>query len=158
MAQKTWISGDVLTASDINTYAMHEGGAWTTWVPVITQGATPTLTVNRAVYARAGRLIHFQAVLALTSSGTSSNNIAMTLPVASATSLQRLPVGGYTFLDISAGQWMHGVAVIGLSSSTVLFIWSTGSSDQYLGGSGPFTDAVASGDILYVNGFYEAAS
>jgi hypothetical protein len=163
MAQKTAWDGAALTESDINTYLMGEGGAWTSWTPVITQGATPTITNTRSVYARYGRLIVFSADITITSNGTAGNNIVMSLPVASAGAGVMFGGGAGRFVDASASDKQHPF-ILGLtvSASTFTLIDSTVSGVSTaitLGNaSSQFTAAVANGDTIRCSGFYEAAS
>lgn len=154
MAQKTSWTGAALTQTDINTYLMHEGGAWSTWTPAIIQSGSVTATVTTARYARAGRLIHFQAVLAVTGSGSASNIVTISLPV-TANAASVLGGSGYIY-DASAGSFYHGPLLLG--STTVVQMFSTsGTAIGYLGQAG-FTAGLANTDGVGIHGFYEAAS
>lgn len=155
MAQKTSWNAATLTESDINTYLMGEGGAWTSWTPVVVQSNTPALTVTRARYARYGRTIIGYAVVALTASGTSSNAITISVPTAMATNA--FVQGDVDLYDTSAGFHYYGLPVR-QSSTTLSFLRRVdGAAAGFLGSNG-FTAALASGDTIAVAFTYEASS
>jgi hypothetical protein len=149
MAQKTFTS-EMLTSSDVNTYLMGEGGAWTSWTPTVTQSGSVTVTNTRSRYARYGRTIHFSLQLSVTGSGTGSNAVLISFPVTAASAI----TGGVGYLtDASAPASYMGILYA--NSTTNFGILGTGSG--YLG-STTFTAALASGDIIFAHGTYEAAS
>lgn len=155
MAQKTSWDGAALTESDINTYLMGEGGAWTTWTPTLTQSGAVTKTVDRAVYARWGRLIIFQAYMTVTGSGTSSNSITVSLPVAAASGLD-VPIGSGFLFDASAPNF-YGFATR-IVTTTMVDLQGDGIGTNLALGSATFTGALAVGDVVSLSGIYEAAS
>lgn len=158
MAQKTSWDGAPITESDINTYLMGEGGAWTSWTPTITQGVAVTATVSSARFARYGRTIVFRAHLAVTGAGTSTTDIVLSLPVAAASGIVfNMPIGLGQVIDSSASQTHWGMLVHGTDASTVRIKSSSTTSNTYLGGS-VLTAALASGDSVWYEGKYEAAS
>jgi hypothetical protein len=159
MAQHTFAVGEKLTAANVNTYLMHEGGAWTTWTPAVIQGATPTLTVNSAVYARAGRMITFEVVVTITSTATGGNNIVLTLPVAGASRYGSLAIrfGRGAIIDTSAALSYEGPLVALGTTSVTIKDTNAGIASGMMGGSG-FTAALASGDNVLYSGTYEAAT
>jgi hypothetical protein len=157
MAQKTSWNGAALTESDINTYLMGEGGAWTTWTPTLTQSGTVTATVTSAVYGRWGRLIVGQFRLSVTGSGTGSNAVTVSLPVTSART--SVPVGSGGIYDVSAV--LNYTGNVSLNTTTTLGFepQGVGVSANLLGATGSgFTAALASGDIIQAFFVYEAAS
>lgn len=155
MAQKTAWDGATLTESDINTYLMGEGGAWTSWTPTVTQSGSVTVTNTRSRYARYGRTIHFTAQLSVTGSGTGSNAITISLPVTAAASAQMVGVG--LLVDSSASLIYPSVLLA--SSTTALQMRDTTAvgADGRLGFA-VFTAGLASGDTIQISGTYEAAS
>ena len=159
MAQKTFVDGDVLTASDINTYLAGEGGAWTSFTPTVTQSGSVTVTNNRSVYARYGRTIHFSINLTVTGSGTGSNNILISLPVAAAAAEQI--AGSALIIDISTGgfgtQYKGLPSVLTGDTSSMVLLPTNTTSAGVLGGTG-MTAGLASGDTIKIAGTYEAAS
>lgn len=155
MAQKTFVAGDVLTASDVNTYLMGEGGAWTTWAPTVTQSGTVTHTATRAKYARYGRTIHFSASLAITGSGTGANDITITLPVTSAAS--GIVIGVGEVYDASVNTVYHGTLYAHSTTAVKIRGTSPAGSPFYLG-SLSMTAGLANTDSITISGTYEAAS
>jgi hypothetical protein len=156
MAQKTWVSNDVLTAADMNLYASHEGGAWTSYTPSTSQGATPTLTVTFARYARASRLITVQVNLAITSSGSAATAVTMSLPATAATSSTIIAGGGY-IVDNSASSQYPGFTYLSSTTAVGLLPAST-TTLGLLGATGGFTAALASGDTVQMAFVYESAT
>ena len=156
MAQKTAWTGAVLTESDINTYLMHEGGAWSTYTPTLTQSATPTKTVTIGRYARIGRTIVGTVSLAVTSSGTAANAVLVGLPVASiAYAVNGSALGVGTIFDTSASSFYTGALIY--VSTTTAAIYGGGGVASALGIT-QFTAAIASGDVVTYNFCYEAAT
>jgi len=156
MAQKTAWDGASLTEADINLYLMGEGGAWTSWTPVVTQSASVTVTNTRSRYARYGRTIHFSLDLEVTGSGTSSNAVVITLPVTAAAAGSVTGITGY-IQDASEGDIYTG---IGFPTSTTTFRLRGTQSAVGIAALGAvwFTAALASGDTIRCSGTYEAAS
>lgn len=155
MAQKTAWTGAVLTESDINTYLMHEGGAWTTYTPTLTQSATPTKTVTYASYARLGRTIIGSCRLAVTSAGTAGNQVVIGLPVAAAASVAG-SIGSGFVTDASAGPLVY-VGMVFLNTTTTAVIYGGGGVASALGVT-QFAAALASGDAVSIQFCYEAAT
>lgn len=156
MAQKTSWSGAALSESDIITYLMGEGGAWSSWTPTVTQSGSVTGTVTRARYARYGRTIHAYCTFTVTGSGTGSNAVIIGgLPATAATSA--IPCGVGLIYDNSAAANYQAVAY--LASTTSVSLYSTGSTagDPRLGAA-TFTAGLASSDTVNINITYEAAS
>ena len=158
MAQKTWSTGDVLTAADQNLYASHEGGAFTAWTPTWTQSGAVTKTVNYATYARASRLIHFQARMTATGAGTGANDVFVGLPVATSASYGAdAPIGVAWLYDTSEGLWYPTGPLLWASSTTATIAASSTTVSAHLGSVG-FTAAIATGDVVAYSGWYESAA
>ena len=146
----------MLTSAQVNTYCKHTGDAWNTWTPTVTQTGSVTVTVTRATYFRAGRLIEFHATLAVTGSGTGSSQVLMSLPVTAASSGHAINGSGY-ITDTSASLNYSGFAY--LSSTTAVGLSPAGSGVGFgLLGFVGFTAALASGDGIHISGTYQAAS
>jgi hypothetical protein len=155
MAQKTFTSA-VLTATDINTYLSHEGGAWTNWSPVVTQTNTPTLTNNHSAYARAGRCIDFDGDLTITSNGTASAAVTVTLPVTAAISAGLL--GSGLLFDSSAGLYYPFFLVyVGTGTAGMYRSAAEGTATPAIG-QGGFTAALANADRIWFTGRYQSAT
>jgi hypothetical protein len=154
MAQKTSWNGAALTESDINLYLMGEGGAWTTWTPVVTQSGTVAATVNRATYGRWGRMIVATVFVTMTGTGTAANGVTVSLPVAAAGYITGTPLGSGWLFDTSAATTYPCLPC--WNSASVVTLMSTSSG---LGlGAGTFTAALAAGDQVTFTVTYEAAS
>lgn len=156
MAQKTFVDGDVLTASDLNTYCSGEGGAWTSYTPQVDQGASTNIakTVTYGKYARYGRMITFTFYLAITASGTGGSKVTVTLPVTAAGT--QGVIGAGIILDGSVGSADTG-SWRGASTTTVQFESSVASVAPQGWGANP-SIALANGDTLIGSITYEAAS
>ena len=156
MAQRTFVDGEVLTATLTNTYLMGEGGAWTSWTPAVTQSGSVTVTNTRSRYARWGRRIEFVCDLAVTGSGTGNNIITVTLPVTSAS--QHTVFGGGYLFDTSSGIY-YPLLTVGGSTTVAHLLDGAVRATPQLGLTGSsFNAALASGDIIRLGGTYEAAS
>jgi hypothetical protein len=155
MAQKTFVDGDVLPASDINTYLMGEGGAWTSFTPQVDQGASTNIakTVNYSNYARYGRTIHFAFGLAMTAAGTAGSQVTITLPVTAASTSGL--AGSARVFDTSTNSY-YSCTIMGPSTTTIAFQFDTsGTAARW--GLAPNL-ALASGDTIVGQITYEAAS
>lgn len=157
MAQKTFVAGDVLTAADVNTYLMGEGGAWSTWTPSVTQSGAVTVTVNRASYGRWGRLIVASGFLTVTGSGTGNNVVQIgNLPVAAAYSTGVIGTGAIS--DLSATRTYIGLTAL-ISTTAFRFLGATIAADIQLGLTGSGFDAgLANTDQISFTLMYQAAS
>lgn len=156
MAQKTFVAGDVLTASDVNTYLAGEGGAWTTYTPTLTQSGAVTKTVTYARYARFGRLIVFIVRLDVTGTGSANNAITISLPVTASVADVTIPGGGFV-RDNSATTNYPGVSYLA-STTTVSLIPTASNTNGVSIGQAEMTAALANTDVVEMAGVYEAAS
>lgn len=158
MAQKTSWTGSSATESDINTYLMHEGGAWSSWTPAIVQNVSVAATVNRASQARAGRLIRADCVLSVTGAGTAANTVTITVPANNIASANNNTIlgEGYIF-DSSAGAYHYGV-VVRASATTVVFQIRTNAVGATFLGTTSFTAGLASGDVVTMSIEYECSA
>jgi hypothetical protein len=155
MAQKTAWNGATLTESDINTYLMGEGGAWSTWSPTLTQSGSVTRTVTHAVYGRWGRMIVGIFRLSVTGTGTGSNVVTVSLPVTAARA--DMVVGTGFVFDASASAQHQGSCFLPTTTTLDLRSYGTTAAENRLGVA-TFTAALASSDILGGMFVYEAAS
>lgn len=130
-------------------------GAWQSYTPTVTQSGTVTKTVTRSVYTKIGRTVFFQCKLAITGSGTSGNNITVSLPV-TAVSATDSRVGQFDFYDSSVVRIYHGSAFLA-STTTVKGLRIDTGAISAIGNGDPAT-GLASGDEININIVYEAAS
>ena len=154
MAQKTFVSGDVLTAADTNLYLMHEGGAWTSWTPTWTYLTLGNGTVS-ALYARASRLITWKLKLTFGSTTSVSGGIRFELPVAAATGVEFDNSFG-TFVDASSSRHLAMSQFISTTVIQVNGMTVSGSNVIQIAttASVPFTWTTS--DQIYFSGVYES--
>lgn len=155
MAQKTAWDAAALTESDINTYLMGEGGAWTSWTPTVIQSGGVTVTNFRSRYARYGRLIVFSTSLTVTGSGTGSNPVTVSLPVTAATS--GIPIGQAALFDNSTTTFYPAMTWLQSTTTASMFNTTSTGGSQILGAA-TFTAGLATSDTINMSGVYEAAS
>lgn len=127
-------------------------GAWTTYVPVWTQTATITATINTARYTQIGRIVFFEVSLTATSAGTAGAFVRVTLPVAPASSDQ-VVVAAYADASPATSYVLGGFTKTG--TNDMIFLNDTSGSAAF--GNAPAV-TVASGDAIYIAGHYEAAA
>lgn len=140
-------------ANDFDQY----WGAWTTWTPVVSQGATTNIakTNDRSRYRVQGKLCEFEFRCALTGAGTASAKVTVSTPQNSR--INGLIPAGYghifdTSVGGSAGDFNRIIWIDSGGNNT--FVWRAGSG---LLGAVDFTAALASGDIVEGTGFMELA-
>jgi hypothetical protein len=139
------VSGQVLTAATLNTI----GAAWESYTPTLTQGVTVTKTIQSAKYCQIQKLVIVNVALNVTSAGTSNVGIIVGLPK---NVLSTDGSYGAGFVYDASGNALYHSTVNGQSSSTVQFLYQTGSPV----GQSP-TFALASGDIIRFTIAYEVA-
>jgi hypothetical protein len=153
---------------DVNTMTVYSGSAWSTvgplhgaltaWTPAITQSGSVTCTVTYATYQRIGRMIHFDVHLTCTGAGTGANAVVVTLPVTAHGSLTtQSTVGVGSLIDASTTSFWSGLLRINAGSASVKITSGSTTDGTYLGAS-VFTAALAAGDVITMNGRYEAAA
>ena len=157
MAQKTSWTGGALTESDINTYLMGEGGAWTSWTPTVTQSGSVTVTVTSATYGRWGRMIVSRMRLTVTGSGTAANAIQIGgLPATSAVAYGVYGQG--VLFDATGNSYPFLVRFNSTTTFQLASTISAGGATPFLLGLNDFTSGLAVGDIIDCSITYEAAT
>lgn len=160
MADITWSPGDIPTAAQFNSNLTHTGGAWNTWTPVVTQSATPTMTVGQASYHRCGRKITATGTLNITGAGTANNPIIITLPVTARGSTADTIIGSVFIFDASGSTVWPAMAVLNSATTFKMFPMNISvNAGVYTGQTtaGGFT-TLASGDTIDFSIVYEAAA
>ena len=137
-------------------YLVKKGAAWTPFAPVLSQSGTVTATVMYSRYTRIGRTITYQGLLAVTGTGTAVTAVVVSLPVAAAQAGNMSIGSGFVF-DLSVTTNYAGLAVAN-ATTTMAFVPTTNNSGTFLGVSGGFSAALASGDAVTWSVTYEAAS
>lgn len=122
---------------------------WQTWTPVITQGVTPTQTVNWGRYIRAGELIiaHFSVSFGATP-GTLNNTILLSNFDAAANAAS---IGG-SFRFFEAGVTNRTGTIVG-STTTAAQFFRDGNGNPF----GVGDTQISSGDSIIGTLIYETA-
>ena len=159
--------GLLTTQADSNCMTAYSGaawstigplwGAWTTWTPAVTQGATPTLTATGSAYCRFGRLVIARINVAITSSGTAANDVVISLPVSAAGGSTTYLTGTVVIEDGSASTRYVGTGLM-TAATTFKLIPGTSAGTTLFLGSSTFTAALTTGDFIYGTIMYEAAA
>lgn len=127
-------------------------GAWTSYTPTITQSGAVTKTVTYAKYMQIGKAVICNVTLAVTGSGTGSNEITVTVPVTAATSNANLVVGAGRAVVASGTVNNSGTCPVVLASTTTVKFRAVDNTN--VGASGT---ALANGDVLAFSITYEVA-
>lgn len=106
-----------------------------TWTPTLTQSGSVTHTATEARYVRNGCVVEAWGFLSVTGTGTSGNNVTVTLPVTASGNATGALVGESLF--VASGVSYVGVAQIA-SSTTLSFRVAPGNAATSLGGNGSF--------------------
>jgi hypothetical protein len=158
----SFTAGNVLTASQLNTYVRANLNALlpldviagTAYTPVLTQSTSVTKSVTRAQWCRIGNIAIAWFYLVITGTGTANNKVTVSLPTTAA-SAAGLEVGSGHIFDSSASSVWH--CNIRMDSTTTVAFYN-GTNGIALGAtSSPFTAAYASGDEATGHVIYEAA-
>lgn len=154
MAQKTFVDGDVLAASDINKYLAGEGGAWTSYTTQIDQGASTNIakTTDYSKYGRWGRMIVWNFALTLSASGTAGSGFTLTLPV---TAVSAFAGSGSGQIYDTSTATRYSATLQMSTTTTVSFVGDWSGNAAW--GATPNL-ALASGDLIRGSITYEAAS
>lgn len=127
--------------------------AWTDYIPVWSQAAVITKTINFSRYTRIGNTVLFSGSMTATSAGTAANNVTITLPVAALEENSiRGGIGSGIFDDVSVPTTYP---LIASTVAGVVTFRSSGSTASAFGIAPAVT--VASGDILAWSFAYEVA-
>lgn len=127
-----------------------------TWTPTLAQGASSNIskTVNMANYWRIGDMVFFEVKVTASAAGTAGSSITITLPVTGVVAAQvNTPVGTGAYLDTGTAQYP---AIVEPASTTTLAMYRADVTVAGYIGASP-NIAVASGDIFYAWGRYQAA-
>jgi len=140
-------TGQVLTAATMDSI----GAAAETWTPVITQGVNVTYTNIYARYQRIQNIVFVYARLNVTSAGTATNSLSVSLPVTAKSTLGIS--GNMSIYDNSASTPYNGFAF----TPTTTTVNSVGDwAGNGVWGTFPSL-AIANGDVIWINLSYEAA-
>ena len=151
----TFVSGQVLTAAELNT-----AGEWQDFTPTFTQSATITKTVNFARYTQLGKWVQVQIRMTATGAGTANNIIKVGLPVNA--SANNFLMGSAYFWDGGSSGTGYPLFATFDSASTCAFIGvyvdeSAPGSSQFGLSAAINAVTVANTDVIFLNLAYEAA-
>lgn len=140
------VAGSKITALDI--------GFESTYTPVVTQSVTVTTNWSEASYQRIGTRVTGNVYGVVTGSGTASNFILVTLPLAILTSAAITAAWGFC-QDTSAAQ---NYPFMGYrASSTQIAMMGMYQAPGYLG-AGQFTAGLAAGDVISFSFTYRTSA
>jgi len=157
-----------MTIYEDNTDALYtyNGSAWVpigslgaefTYTPVLTQSATPTITVNDAYYQKVGRRVTGNTMVTVASgTGTGGNAVTLTVPVNISTSGAVVVGHGYLF-DSSASSYYPFVAYRSGAATVSLVRTAHEGTTPFLGVSG-FSAALDVGDVVTFAYSYQAST
>lgn len=146
------IQDDAVTLAKI----AHE--AWTQWTPTAYQSVSVTCAANGSTqYIKYGRTVIVSYAASLTSTGTASQPIRISVPHSMTSNTSILGVGRFT--DASAGHLIYPVTFDYYDTNSVVLSVSTGSGigAWWLGTVG-FTGAVAASDGISGFMVYQSTS
>lgn len=151
----TFVSGNTLTAAELNTYLRDNFKAladpWTAYTPTLTNWTLGNGTLTGR-WSSVGALVHYSITFTLGSTTTTAGNLIISLPANSVLPLAA-PLGIAALTDTSASSFQKGwVHTTGALANTVNVL--TDASGR-VNATTPFT--WANGDQIIVNGSYEAA-
>lgn len=151
-ASKTFEAAAADLANDIDAFA----GAWTTLGAVtVRQGATNniTKTLDLARYRLIGKWCEFEFRIAVTGAGTASAKVDLFGGWPAAKDSGFLPIGVGGIRDTSVPTFYSAVLFLD-TGTTDTWVWGAGTGKL---GAAVFTAALAAGDVLHGNGWYEVA-
>jgi len=140
----TFVSGQVLTAAELNT-----AGEWQSYTPTWTQSATITKTVNWARYTQLGKWVQVSIKMTASSNGTSSNNVLIGLPVSASTNNLILGLAHFNTSTATTARF-----ALFNSSTTMRFSTSFATGIDL---TSSFQTQILSGDVVHIQFAYEAA-
>jgi hypothetical protein len=162
--------GMIAYLKDVHMLTVYSGTTWAStgpidggfksWTPVVTQSTVPTVTFPFTPgYSQIGRRVLFDAVVTITSTATAANPVTITTPTAMAarlvTGAGSVYVGHGSILDASASLIYYG-RLTPATSTTLKFLNDGTTTPFAYYGNGGFTAALANGDSISVEGYYEA--
>lgn len=127
--------------------------AWASYTPTITQSGTVTTSSTTARYTQIGKTVMVSGIAAVSGTGTTNNQITISLPVTASASAALTQMGTGYFYDTSANAQYTGVALPASTTAFRLFSQQSGGSPI---GQLP-NIALGSGDELRWSLTYEAA-
>ena len=146
------LAGAKIRAADLAEAFPLDIGAWTSFTPTLTQGATVSKTVTNGAYTKIGRTVIGVVSLSITSAGTAGQILRVGLPVASASASGA--VGSAWFFDASTNT-RYVLSGARATVNDVWFLHDTSAANLF--GAVPAV-TLANGDLFDFHFSYEAAS
>src|SRR4029078_1814415 len=160
---KTWVSGDVLTAAQLNAELRDAllailplgppDAAWTAFTPTLTQSVTVTATNNYTRYTKIGRQVRYEGPLPVPGAGTAGQPVTVTMPPYTPAAPNNHMIGVCEIYDTSAVAGYR--AFVSLRSSTPLHSPPTNGTVADVLGVTSFSAALAAGDVVDWSVTYE---
>jgi hypothetical protein len=150
------LTNKTLTAPIITSPVVSGGafGAYTTWVPAVSQPGALGATINYATYQQIGKLALVTANITITGTGTSANRIVVsTLPIAPKYTGALSVIGAFSYQRTAASVIYSGSAIA--TSAAVAAFEVPAAAGDYMGVQPAF--AAANTDVLSFTLCYEAA-
>lgn len=151
---RTWIAGEVLSASLLNTHLRDNlldlngtSSAWTSWTPTTANLTLGNGTIT-ALYKQVGKSVIFRINFTLGSTSAVGTGPTFTVPVAEVASSVQTGAGHFNDASVTGG-FYSGACRIG--AGVIL----PSSPSGYLTASVPFVWTVS--DQIILGGVYEAA-
>lgn len=153
---RTWATGETVTATLLNAEVRDPlaalAGAWNSWTPTLTQGATVSATVQYAKYTRVGKRVEAQLWVNATGTGTAGTKITISLPIAATSPIGLLVGAAY----VSQGTNVYA-AFAKISSSTELDFTCTNTVGPTASIGAEPSFAIGSGGSVRASVVYEVA-
>lgn len=170
-APRTWVTGEVVTAAEMNTHVRDNLSAvfpasatYSTYTPALTASTTnPTLGSGSTAtgrYLQIGSKVHYHgAIIFGTGSASGSGTYQVSLPLTMSSSVAaNVPIGMTSLFDSDTSAWASIAALATASSAHFTMIyaatWPSGAITEVTQGT-PWS--WADSDAIYWSIVYEAA-
>jgi hypothetical protein len=132
-------------------------GQWTSFTPTLTQSGSVGFSANYSRYYKIGRLVHYDAFLTVSGTGTTNNAVTVSLPVTAANVAGGHGSGYIT--DASTGLSHPGIVRLSSTSAMALLGSTAATTNVNVGQTGTdFDAAIATGDFVVMAITYESAT
>lgn len=149
----TFVAGNALTAAQLNGI-QAAGLAWTSYTPTTTGITVGSGTVT-GVYNTVGKTVYFSCVFTFGSGSAVSASPTFTLPMTAKRT--GWTANQSTAFDTSAPNYWPIAGVCDTTARVICRVWPTTAGNNYSAISSTIPFTWASGDILTVQGYYEAS-
>lgn len=150
-------AGALAKASDWTTVFPVDTDAWPPYTPTLVQSGAVTKTLNYSKYTKTGRDVTAQVIMAVTGTGTASNQVRIGLPVAAASAAGHT-VGSAWIYDASTGNLFKGLAVLDNANYVTILDTSVNTIARLGEAASAFAVALAASDLVSMEIQYESLS